>query len=58
MILVVSIPNPFISKRNKLGATVISISIIAFINPNANEEEDLYRLFSHEILHFGLDLIC
>lgn len=52
MILVVSIPNPFISKRNKFGATVISNSIIAFINPNANEEEDLYSLFSHEILHF------
>lgn len=52
MQLVLSIPNPFYPKWNGYGATVIKDSIIAFVNPDMNTDEDLYNLFNHEGLHF------
>jgi predicted metalloprotease with PDZ domain len=50
--LAVLIPEPFISTKNRWGATVIKNTIIGFINPLKNEDEELYNLFNHEGLHF------
>jgi predicted metalloprotease with PDZ domain len=50
--IAIFIPNPFPINRNKWGGTVITDTLIGFINPKNNEDIDLYNLVNHEGLHF------